>query len=151
MLSAHLSDIARFDRVSNAVTVAATAINGATIDMAAGEGYDSVLFLVLWGAITDGTPNVKVQQGAASNLSDAADLADTDTEAAIADDNLMTIVDVKRPLERYVRCVVTRGGDTGAVVDAIVAILYDSKALPVTQSDDVAAHGKFVSPAEGTA
>jgi len=146
-----LTEQCRLDRISAAASVATTAINSDIIDMAAAEGFDSIVFIVLWGTITDGTPLVKAQQGADSALGDAADLAGTSTVAAITDDGLMSVLDIQRPLERYVRCVVTRGGSTGAVVDGILAILYNSKAEPVTQSTDVAAHEKHVSPAEGTA
>lgn len=146
-----LSELARFDRVKAAQAVGTAAVNSDIIDMAAAEGFDSVCFLVLWGTITDGTPLVKGQQGAAANMSDAADLEGTSCVAAITDDDKISVLDIHRPIERYVRAVLTRGGSTGAVVDAIVAILYDSKKEPVTQSDDVAIDERHVSPAEGTA
>jgi len=141
----------RFDRVKAAQAVDTAAINSDIIDMGVAEGFDSVAFIVLWGTITDGTPYVKGQQGAESDMSDAADLLGTSVEAADTDDGLLSILDIDRPLERYVRCVVTRAGSTGAVVDGILAILYNSKKEPVTQSSDVAASEKHVSPAEGAA
>jgi len=143
-----LSEKAVFDRVKTIQTVATTAIESDIIDMA---GFDAILFIVVWGAITDGTPLVKVQSGADSGLSDAADLASTSVAAAITDDNKLSIVDVTGISERYVRAYVTRGGSTGAVVDAIIAIKYKAKKEPVTQSADVAAIERHVAPAEGTA
>jgi len=150
-MSGMLSERVRIDRIKTAQAVGTAAVTSDIIDLGAEEAFDSVMFLVLWGAITDGTPYVKAQQGAASNMSDAADLEGTSTEAAITDDNLVSVLDIRRVQERYVRAVVTRGGSTGAVVDGILAILYDSAKEPVTQSADVAAHEKHVSPAEGTA
>lgn len=143
-----LSELAEFDRIKTIQTVGTGAITSDTVDMA---GFDAILFLVIWGDITDGTPAVKVQSGAQSNMSDAADLTGTSTSIAITDDNLMAIVDVQGISERYVRAVVTRGGSTGAVVDAILAIKYNAHKEPVTQSADVAGHEKHVAPAEGTA
>jgi len=143
-----LSEAAVFDRVKTIQTVATGAIESDIIDMA---GFDAILFLVIWGAITDGTPKVKVQSGADSGLSDAADLEGTSVAITTDDDNKMAIVDVTNVSERYVRAYVTRGGSTGAVVDAIVAIKYKAKKEPVTQSGDVAGHEKHVAPAEGTA
>ena len=55
------------------------------------------------------------------------------------------------PQERYVRCVVVRGGATGCVIDGIVAEVYGARVEPVTQDSTVAAAEKHVSPAEGTA
>lgn len=143
-----LSELAVFDRVKTAQTVDTAAIESDIIDMA---GFDAIAFIVLWGAITDGTPLVKVQSGAASNLSDAADLTGTSVVAAITDDNKLSIVDVTDVSERYVRAYVTRAGSTGAVVDGILAIKYKAHKEPVTQSADVAAIERHVAPAEGTA
>jgi len=143
-----LSEAAVIDRIKTIQTVGTGDVTSDTVDMA---GFDAVLFLVIWGAITDGTPAVKVRSGAASDMSDAADLAGTSVAIEDTDDNKMAIVDVTHISERYVNCVVTRGGSTGAVVDAIIAIKYKARSEPVTQSADVAGHEKHVAPAEGTA
>lgn len=143
-----LSELAVFDRVKTIQTVDTAAIESDIIDMA---GFDAIMFIVVWGTITDGTPLVKVQSGANPALTDAADLAGTSVVAAVGDDNKLSIVDVTDIAERYVRAYVTRGGATGAVVDAILAIKYKAKKEPVTQSADVAAIERHVAPAEGTA
>ena len=143
-----LSELANFDRIKTIQTVATGDVTSDIIDMA---GYDGVLFLVIWGAITDGTPKVKAQQDSDSAMGAAADLTGTSVAIADTDDNKMAILDILQPQERYVRCVVTRGGSTGAVVDAILAIQYNAHAEPVTQSGDVAGHEKHVTPIEGTA
>lgn len=143
-----LSELAVFDRVKTAQSVATAAITSDIIDMA---GFDSIMFIVLWGTITDGTPLLKVQSGADSALGDAADLEGTSVVATTDDDNLLSIVDVQGVSERYVRAYVTRGGSTGAVVDGVLAIKYNAHKEPVTQSADVAAIERHVAPAEGTA
>lgn len=144
----NLTDRVKTIRALNSVAVGTSSQTSSIVDMA---GYEGVRFLILWGAITDGTPAIKVQQGQASNMADAADLANTSVAVAITDDNKMAIVDVYAPAERYVQCVVTRGGATGGVIDGIVAELYGPRAEPVTQDATVANSEKHVSPAEGTA
>lgn len=143
-----LSEAAVLDRIKTIQSVATGAITSDTVDMA---GFDAVLFVVIWGAITDGTPAVKVRSGAQSNMGDAADLLGTSVAITVDDDNKMALVDVTDIAERYVDCVVTRGGSTGAVVDAILAIKYKAHKEPVTQSADVAGHEMHVAPIEGTA
>lgn len=144
----NLTDQVVTTRVSNAVAVGTSTVAGSTIDMA---GFEGVRFIVQYGAITDGTPNLQAQQGAASDMSDAADLLGTDVAVADTDDNKMAILDIYAPQERYVRCRVVRGGATGCVIDSIIAEQYGARSEPVTQGSTVAAAEKHVSPAEGTA
>lgn len=144
-----LSELAKFDRIKTIQTVATAAVTSDIIDMA---GFDGVLFVVIFGAITDGTPSVKAQQDSDSAMGAAADLEGTSVAVDDADDdNKMLLLDIYQPDERYVRAVVTRGGSTGCVVDAILAIQYGARNEPVTQSADVVATERHVSPAEGTA
>lgn len=143
-----LSELAKFDRIKTIQTVATGDVESDIVDMA---GFDGVLFVVLWGAITDGTPKVKAQQDSGAAMAAAADLAGSSVAVTTDDDNKMALLDIYQPQERYVRAVVTRGGSTGAVVDAILAIQYGAKNEPVTQSADVAGHEKHVTPVEGTA
>jgi hypothetical protein len=148
MFSCFLTECAVLDRVAAAEAVGTADVTSDIVDMA---GFDAVVFVVLFGAITDGTPKVKVQSGAAAAMGDAADLEGTSVAVAITDDNKLAVADVTNVSERYVRCVVTRGGNTGAVVDGILAIKYKAKKCPVTQSADVAGIERHVTPAEGTA
>ena len=98
-----------------------------------------------------GAHGLKAQQDTDSGMGAAADLAGTQTTIAITDDNKLSILDVRKPLERYVRCVAVRGGATGAVLNGVLAFRYRPKTLPVTQGRDVAIHEKHLSPAEGAA
>lgn len=149
----HLLDKVKITRLSNAVAVGTTTITGAVggngLDM---TGFDGVLFMAIFGAITDGTPDLKARQGQALNMSDAADLANTLLSALDTDDNKVLLLDVFRPLERYVDCQVVRGGATGSVLDGIFALQYNTRDIPVTQpTGTVSGSEKHVSPAEGTA
>jgi len=144
----YLTSKTKLIRVSNAVAVGTTTITSETVDTA---GWEGVRYFVAFGAITDGTPQIKVRQGQQSNMSDGADLAGTLVAGAITDDNKLLMVEVFRPAERYSDCQVVRGGATGAVIDGIFAELYGPRKRPATQDADVAAFEVHSSPAEGTA
>lgn len=140
-------------KISTAVTPTAGAagtsdITGTTLDM---SGYEGVLVVVRMGAITaTAVTSIKMQSGAASDMSDAADLLGTAQTIADNDDDETFYIDLVKPRERYVRLIVDRG-TANAVVSGANYIQYGSK----TQS--TAAHGsgvsgeQHVSPAEGTA
>lgn len=119
--------------------------NGATLDMA---GWSGVLVLVHSAAIATGaTYGIKAQQGAASNLSDAADIAGTAQAIADDQDNTVNWIDVK-PTERYVRLVVDNDTSNATAQDAVY-IQYGpyGVSLPVTDTDGES----FNKAAEGTA
>jgi len=136
-------------RVLNAVAAGTTDQNSSILDM---QGFDGVLFIAAFGTLTaTQVTSLKAQQGAASDLSDAADLAGTATgPLADADGNKLLCLDVYRPQERYVRCVVDRG-TANAVIDGVIAIQYAGSKLPISQGTTVAFAEAHVSPAEGTA
>ena len=140
----------KVSRSLNAVAAGITVQNGAVIDM---QGFDGVQFILLVGALTaTQVTGLKAQQGNASNLSDAADLAGSAVgPLADGDGNKALVLDVYRPLERYIRPVVTRA-TANAVIDGVIAIQYRGRKAPVTQDTTfVAANKMLVSPAEGTA
>lgn len=139
--------------VSQAVTVTngaagTTDINGVTLDMA---NYEGVLMIVTMGAITStAVTSIKAQQGAASNMSDAADLTGTAQTIADSDDENTYYINIHKPRERYVRLVVDRG-TANAVVSAATYVQYGPRTLPVAAHGSAVAGEAFVSPAEGTA
>jgi hypothetical protein len=121
--------------------------NGATLDM---QGWDGVLMLVHFATIAaGGTNSIKAQQGAASNLSDAADLEGTGQSVAADDDNEIYAIDLYQPRERYVRLVVDKD-TSNACAESAVYIQYKGKELPSTHASGVTVE-THVSPAEGTA
>jgi len=130
-------------------TPAATDRNGATLDM---DGFKGVLMVVKFAAIeAAGVNSIKAQQGAASNLSDAADLAGTKIDVAADDDNQIFIIDLYEPTERYVRLVVDK--DTTHTTDeAAFYIQYGARFRPTTVTvTDAVTYERHISPAEGTA
>lgn len=130
-------------KLADAVSGAGTDYTSATVVDTA--GFQGCRFIVQFG--TSATDNgVKVQQDTASGFGTGADLAGTkvllDGTAKVA------IVDVYRPLERYLKPVVLRG--TSSTIDCILAELYEPDVSPTTVSTAVNRE-LHVSPAEGTA
>ena len=120
--------------------------NGATLDMANWEG---VLMLVKHATIAAGAVgDIHAESGAASNMSDAADLTGTAQVIADDDDDQTWVIDLYRPRERYVRVVVTKDA-SNAQAETALYIQYSGRKLPVTDmgADEYEMH---VSPAEGT-
>jgi hypothetical protein len=119
------------------------------IDM---QGYEGVAFIGLFGTITGtGTPGIKVQQGDAANLSDAADLAGTANLMTDADSGKAVQTDIYRPVKRYCRPVATRA-TANAVLQCLIAIQYGARVQPPTHdSATIKATEVFASPAAGTA
>jgi hypothetical protein len=138
-----MGDHIRVQRVSNAAAAGITAVNSDLVDM---QGAESVEFEVHFGAITAGAvTSVKAQGGAAANASDAADLAGTGVAVADTADNKVVRLEVVRPEQRYVRCVVSRATQN-AVIDSIVARVYYGRKVPVTQHATVAGAKAVLSP-----
>lgn len=124
-----------------------SAINSSVIDTANAEG---VLFVVTFGAITSGAvTSIKVQHGDAANLSDAADVVGTSQTIADTDDDKVFYVDVRKPLKRYVRLVVSRATQN-AVVASANAHVYGLRSQPVTHGTNVSGEAHAY-PAAGTA
>lgn len=139
-------------KISTAITPTAGAagtsdINGTTLDM---EGFENVLVLVRMGAITStAVTSIKMQQGDASDLSDAADLEGTAQTIADDDDDETFYIDLCKPTKRYVRVVVDRG-TANAVVAGANYIQYAAHKAPTTHGTGVSGE-LHVSPDEGTA
>lgn len=152
-MTAHLTDSAKTSRVLS-LTAAGTddAINSLSVDM---QGFDACRFIVGFGTVTDGVHKVKIQQSSDDGSSDAfADVANTltDTGAVAADDNDLIVTDIIKPNERYLRATVVRaGGVTGAVIDFVIAELYMSRDIPVTQDSTVVDNVREAHQVEGTA
>lgn len=120
-------------------------INGTTLDML---GYEGVAFFLIAGKGEVANVTIKAQSGAASNMSDAADLTGTSVTiaTAVATDSF-GFLEVKNPLERYVRCVVGAPNITTPALITVVALRYGKNWRPETNADGES----HQSPAEGTA
>lgn len=141
--------------MQQAITVAAgaagtSAIEGSVIDMGeAGKEADGVLFVVQVGPVVAGAvTSLKVQQGDASDLSDAADLAGTSLSIADTDDNKVKFLQVIRPRKRYLRLYASRATQNATLT--AMAHKFGLRKQAATQPADVAGE-THVHPAAGTA
>jgi hypothetical protein len=119
-------------------------LTGAILDM---TGFDSVAFVAgaLEGEALDFA--VKAQQGAASNMSDAADLLGTSVAfSTTVGAKGLTTLEVHQPRERYVRPLVTVPNATAATPTFCLAIQFNAKEVPQSNAGEL-----HISPAEGTA
>jgi hypothetical protein len=127
-------------KISINSTVAAGAsgtadIDGTAVDMA---GFEGVLYIVPVGAVAAGAvTTIKVQQCDTSG-GVYADLDGPDVSIADDDDNKCKYVDVFRPREQYVKCIVERDGSNAATLGGIIAVQYGSRRTPVTHGTNVA-------------
>lgn len=121
--------------------------NGATLDM---KGWDGVVIMVHFATIAaDAVTSIKAQQGAAANMSDAADLAGTAQSIADDDDNKVFYIDLFQPRERYVRVVIDKDG-SNAAAESATYVQYRGQYLPSTHGTGVSGE-THLAPAEGTA
>ena len=131
-------------------TVAAgtTDVNSDIVDTA---GFEGVRFIVAWGAIVSGAvTSFKVQQNDVNSATGMADLTGSNITVADTDDNKLSITDIFKPRERYIRLAFDRGTQN-ATIDGVIVELYEPRTLPVTQDTTVQSAEQWVSPAEGTA
>lgn len=114
--------------------------------------YDSVMFIVLVGAIAaGGTVDIKAQQSTDTTDGNFSDLAGTAaTQLGDTDDDKMVIIDIHRPTERYVRIFTTRT-TANSDLAGVIAIQYNAKDAAPTQGSTVKSAEYFTGPAEGTA
>ena len=122
---------------------------GAIIDMA---GFDWILAVVTCAAVhNSATYSIKMQQGAAAAMGDAADLAGTGITIAGDDDDQMFAIALIKPRERYVRLYVDKDA-SNACAESAIYILGGGRTLPklVNFADEVTLE-VHESPAEGTA
>lgn len=126
---------------------ASTDLNGAVLDM---QGWESVLMIVGFGVITaSGVQGIKAQQDTVVGFGGGADLLGTAQVVADDDDEKSFYIDLVKPLERFVRVVVTRATQN-SVVGGAYYIQYRGRKSPSTHGSNVAGE-THVSPIEGTA
>lgn len=129
---------AKVMKVSNGAGAGTTAVTGSTIDMA---GYNAIMVIADLGTVTDGSLlKLDLQEGAQSGGGDAASvtgMATTQVTAATSS-NTIIVADATRPQKRYITPVLTRTTQN-AVVNTMVAILYQSDNPPITADTSVLA------------
>lgn len=102
------------------------------------QGYDSLEFVIATGTLADADAafTVLVEEGAASNLSDASPVVDTDllglevTAGFIFSDDNKTRKIGYLGSKRYVRLTITPANNTGNAPMSVVAILAEPQYVP---------------------
>lgn len=145
MADNHLKQM-KVTRVSNAVAAGTTEIDCASVDM---QGFESVIGVAAFGALTTGAVTAIKWQGSTDNSS-FTDLAGTALSIADTDGNKLLVSELVKPLYRYVRLVITRG-TASAVLDSATCFQYGARVLPVASGATIAASEQAFSPAAGTA
>lgn len=133
MLGAQLTNGVKTVRVQNAAAAGTSSLNGTAVDM---QGYDGVRAIYAIGTLTATQVTSLKAQDSADNVT-FADIAGATTSAmADADSNKLLVLDVYRPVHRYVRFVLVRA-TANAVVDGGVAEQYRVRKAPVTADTTV--------------
>jgi len=123
---------AKFSRLECSNADGDTTIDTMAVDMA---GFDSVMFVVLLGSTVD---EGVVLTLLADDSSDNSDFTETEATvsatgaAAAADIEKLMILNINKPLNRYVRASLEFTTQT-AEVDGIMAIQYNANDGPITQ------------------
>ncbi len=122
--------------------------NGATLDML---GYDGVVAVMITAAIAGSSVgDIHFETSTDSGMSGGTDLLGTAIATADNDDNQIFAVDLYKPLERYVRAVVTKD-TTNAHAETVIYIQYKGIKRPeINNVDDLVTSELHVSPARGT-
>lgn len=127
----------------------ATDRTGAEADM---QGWDGILIITKFAAIATGaTTVVKAQQDTATGMGSAADLTGTGITVADNDDDQIFVIDLYKPLERFVRGYVDKDTSNNSAESMIYVLYSGSKAPFANNQTDEVTYELHVSPAEGTA
>lgn len=137
-------------RHSNAVAAGKTVVTPAAgIDMA---GAENLLFVAQFGAITAGA-DCYIEARGSDDDGDSDPYTPLDgTRLAVADtdDNKVVLLQINRPVHRYIKLIIHR--DTqNVVVDSVLAIRSGMRTYPVAADATVADTEEHSSPVEGSA
>lgn len=135
--------------VSNTVAAGITAVDPSAVDM---SGFESVMFIVQFGAITaTGTAVVKARHSTDNGSGDAfADILGSGQNVADTQGSKVFVLDVVKPSKRYVKPYIARA-TANSVIESITAIQYNPSKAPVTQGSTVAGISTIVSNGSGAA
>src|SRR5271154_4661116 len=126
-----------------AYTAGTTSETGAEINM---QGYDGVVFIADIGALTATQQTALEAQGSNTSGDEAAFNTPAVTPfMADADSNKVLVLDIFRPVTQFIKPTVIRG-TADAVINCVIAILYNVDHAPITPDATVSQSAAFVSP-----
>jgi hypothetical protein len=136
----NLSKDIKITVVEAAAAAAQTELVTDVLDM---TGYEGVMFIALTGDVTTASVlTLTVKGNTANSVSSPAPVTQKASDAFTADgtsaDSKVIVVDLYKPAMRYVFGSLTRTA-ADAIVGGIIAIQYNAKTKPTTQSASVIA------------
>lgn len=124
----YLTDKIKITKCLGGVAAGTSDQDGSSVDMTDDGGYDAVLFIFCYGALTATQVTFLKAEGSDDNSSWAAITGAACT--ALADDaTLPQGLEVAKPTKRYIRPVVDRG-TANAVIESVIAIQYRGRNVP---------------------
>jgi len=141
----NLSKHVKISLVQNYLADGATDPNSDSVDM---SGFDGVTYVGIIGA-QDATATAEIKAQQSDDDITFNDLSGAVAISPVDSDNKFLVLDVYRPLKRFVRTVLTRGGTTNSEWGGTIAIQYMGSKKP-TAHDAVklAAETLSISPTE---
>jgi hypothetical protein len=134
----NLLDNLKITRCSDYTSAGTNEINGTTLDMA---GFDGVIFCSTIGTANSGN-YMFAEEGSSSPATSDLEGSKVGAGGSDADD---LVLEIHKPLKRYIRASIARGASTTA--GSIWAIQYKARTAPQTSGDE---RTKLVSPVAGT-
>ncbi len=122
--------------------------NGDEVDM---KGYDGLIAIMHCATIAgSAVGDLHFETATVTGFSGGTDLLGTALAVADDDDNQIFAIEVYKPLERFLRAVVTKD-TTNAQAESVLYIQYEGVKRPeVNTVADLVTHELNVSPARGT-
>ena len=134
----------KYIKLSDHSAATTDALTSSIIDTA---GYQGVVFVTSFST-ANATNTIKIQQNTANQTTGMADLEGTSVTSGSSDEDI--IVEVHKPVERYLQVVAARGVST--TLESIWAHLYNGPSSVATNTVSGTQKAELnVSPAEGTA
>lgn len=122
----YLTEHVKITKVADHTTAGTGDVTCASVDMAADGGYDGVLFVTSYG--TANANNILKAAGSADDSTFAEYATAAQVASGSSDEDV--ILDIQKPLQRYVKAVPERG--TSSTLESVYAIQYRSRTRPVT-------------------
>lgn len=121
---------------------------GATVDML---GYDGIMAIMTCAAIAGSSVgDIHFETATDSGFSGGTDLKGTALVTADNDDNQIFVIEVYKPLERWIRAVVTKDA-SNTIAESVIYIQYKGIKRPeVNTVTDLVTYELTISPARGT-
>ena len=126
-------------------TAAGAGTTDVVSDVVDTQGFNGVAFFGSLAAVNSAN-YAQAAQGLQSNMSDAAPLSGSKATPAANGDSFL--LDISRPIKRYVQLTIKRGVSTA--IGDVYAVLYSPMHSPTVHGSTISAVSKLTSPDEGT-